>query len=53
MASRYHDSRLSLGKATSLVPSISGRKKLPKTPGIDGIRKKNTMITPCAVKARL
>ena len=38
------------GNARSLAPIIGGIRKLPSTAGIDGIRKKNTMITPCAVK---
>ena len=36
-----------------LAPIISGIRKLPKVSGIDGIRKNQTMITPCSVKARL
>jgi hypothetical protein len=30
-----------------------GSMKLPSVAGIDGIRKKNTMMTPCAVNMRL
>ena len=30
-----------------------GSMKLPRTAGIDGIRKKNTMITPCIVNSLL
>ena len=49
----YQLSRLSRGKARSRAPIISGIRKLPKVFGIDGIRKNQTMITPCSVKARL
>ena len=49
----YQLSRLSFGNATSLAPSIIGNRKLPSTAGIDGIRKKKIMITPCIVKTRL
>ena len=49
----YQLSRLSLGKARSLAPIISGTRKLPSTAGIAGIRKKNTMMTPCMVNSRL
>ena len=35
------------GNARSFAPIISGIRKLPSTAGIDGIRKKNTMTTPC------
>ena len=38
------------GNARSFAPIIGGIRKLPSTAGIDGIRKKNTMITPCIVK---
>ena len=41
------------GKARSLAPIISGTRKLPRMAGIDGIRKKNTITTPCAVKTLL
>ena len=46
---RYQLSRLILGKARSLVPTIIGTRKLPSTAGTDGIRKKNTIFTPCMV----
>ena len=36
-----------------LVPIMSGTRKLPSVAGIDGIRKKNTMITPCIVNSLL
>ena len=49
----YQLSRLSRGKARSLAPIIIGTKKLPSTAGIDGIRKKKTMIMPCIVKSLL
>jgi len=32
---------------------INGRKKLPSVAGIEGIRKKKTMITPCSVNSLL
>ena len=35
------------------APIIIGRKKLPSVAGIDGIRKKNTIITPCRVNSLL
>ncbi len=38
------------GKARSLAPIIIGTRKLPRVAGIDGMRKKNTIITPCIVK---
>jgi hypothetical protein len=45
--------RLILGNARSRAPTISGTRKLPSVAGIDGTRKKKTMITPCAVKSLL
>jgi len=41
--------RLSRGKARSRAPIISGTRKLPSVVGIEGIRKKNTMMMPCMV----
>ncbi len=49
----YQLSRLSRGKARSRAPIISGSRKLPSTAGIDGIRKKKTITTPCIVNSRL
>ena len=49
----YQLSRLSFGNARSRAPIISGIRKLPSTAGIDGIRKKNTITTPCIVKSLL
>ena len=49
----YQLSRLSFGKARSRAPIISGMRKLPSTAGIDGIRKKKTMMMPCMVKSLL
>ena len=49
----YQLSRLSLGKATSLAPIISGITKLPRKAGIDGMRKKKIITTPCIVKTLL
>src|SRR2546421_8942759 len=45
----YQLSRLSLGKARSRAPIISGTRKLPSTFGIEGIRKNHTITTPCIV----
>ncbi len=49
----YQLARFSFGKARSLAPIMSGTRKLPSVDGIDGIRKKNTMITPCIVNSLL
>ena len=49
----YHDSRLSQGKARSRAPIMSGTRKFPITAGIDGIRKKKIITTPCIVNSRL
>ncbi|GJE42521.1 hypothetical protein AEGHOMDF_1693 [Methylobacterium soli] len=49
----YQLVRLSLGKARSFAPIISGIRKLPKVAGIDGIRKNHTITTPWMVKALL
>ena len=49
----YQLSRLILGNARSLAPTMIGNMKLPSVAGIDGIKKKNTMMTPCAVNMRL
>ena len=49
----YQLSRLIFGNATSFAPIISGSRKLPSIAGIDGIRKKNTITTPCIVKILL
>ena len=49
----YQLIRLSRGKAMSRAPIISGMRKFPSTLGIDGIRKNQTMITPCMVKSLL
>ena len=49
----YQLSRLIFGNAMSRAPIMIGSRKLPNTAGIDGIRKKKTMITPCAVKVLL
>src|SRR5262245_63807211 len=45
----YQLARLSRGKARSRAPIIIGTKKLPRTAGMDGIRKKKTIVTPCIV----
>ena len=49
----YQLSKLRRGNARSRAPIISGIRKLPSTAGIDGIRKKKTMTTPCIVKSLL
>ena len=49
----YQLARFSFGNARSFAPIIIGMKKFPITAGIDGIRKKNSIITPCAVNVRL
>ena len=41
------------GNARSFAPIMIGIRKLPSVAGIDGIRKKNTMMTPCIVKSLL
>jgi hypothetical protein len=49
----YQLKRLILGKARSLAPIMSGIRKLPRTAGMDGIRKKKIIATPCMVKSLL
>ena len=49
----YQLSRFSRGKATSFAPIISGIRKFPSTAGIDGIRKKKIITTPCMVNSLL
>ena len=49
----YQLSRLMRGKARSFAPIMIGTRKLPSTAGIDGIRKKNTITTPCMVNILL
>ena len=49
----YQLSRLIAGNARSLAPIMSGSRKLPSVAGIDGIRKKKIMITPCIVNSLL
>jgi len=49
----YQLARFSFGKATSFAPSIRGRRKFPKTAGIDGTRKKKSIMMPCIVKSLL
>jgi hypothetical protein len=44
---------LSRGNARSRAPIISGTRKLPRTAGIDGIRKKKSITMPCIVKSLL
>src|SRR5262249_32572785 len=45
--------RLRRGKARSRAPIISGTRKLPSTVGIEGIKKNQTMMTPCTVNSLL
>ena len=49
----YQLSRLIFGKARSFAPIIRGIRKFPKTAGIEGIRKKKIIATPCMVKSLL
>ena len=49
----YQLARFSFGNARSFAPIMSGTRKLPSAAGIEGIRKKNTIITPCIVKSLL
>ena len=44
---------MSLGKATSFAPIISGSRKLPIVVGIEGTRKNHTITVPCSVNRRL
>jgi len=46
----YQLSRFSRGNATSFAPIMSGSRKFPRTAGMDGIRKRNTIRIPCMVK---
>ena len=50
---RYQLKRLSRGNARSRAPIINGTRKFPSVEGIDGIRKNQTMMTPCMVKSLL
>ena len=49
----YQDSRLMRGNARSFAPTMIGIRKLPSVAGIDGIRKKKTITTPCMVNILL
>ena len=49
----YQLSRLSRGNARSFAPIMIGTKKLPKTAGIDGIRKMKIITMPCIVNSLL
>jgi hypothetical protein len=49
----YQLKRLMRGNARSFAPIIMGIRKFPSVAGIDGIRKKNTMMIPCWVKVLL
>ena len=44
---RYQLMRLIFGKATSFAPIMRGIRKLPRTAGATGTKKKNTMMMPC------
>ena len=50
---KYQLAKLSRGKATSRAPIINGRRKLPRTVGIEGMRKNQTITTPCRVNSLL
>ena len=49
----YQLSRLILGNARSFAPIMIGIRKFPSTVGIDGIRKKKIITTPCDVNVLL
>ena len=49
----YQLSRLIRGKARSRAPIMIGRKKFPRTAGIDGTMKKKTITIPWSVNIRL
>jgi len=49
----YQLARFRRGKARSRAPIMMGRKKLPSTAGIDGMRKKKIIATACMVKSLL
>ena len=49
----YQLSRLIRGNARSFAPIMIGIRKLPSTAGIEGIRKKKTITTPCMVNILL
>jgi len=49
----YQLARFSLGKARSFAPIMIGMRKFPSTDGMAGMRKKNTIITPCIVNSLL
>ena len=49
----YQLSRLMRGNARSFVPIMIGSRKLPSVAGIDGMRKKKIITTPCSVKSLL
>ena len=46
MTKRYQLIRFNFGKATSRAPIIMGMTKLPRTVGIEGMRKNQTISTP-------
>ena len=49
----YQLIKFNFGKATSRAPIIIGRTKIPRTAGIDGMRKNQTINTPWRVKSLL
>jgi len=49
----YQLVRFSFGNARSFAPIMIGIRKFPSTDGMAGIRKKNTIATPCMVKSLL
>ena len=48
-----NDAMLSLGKAMSGAPILSGIRKFPNTPTSSGMMAKNTMMVPCIVTREL
>ncbi len=47
---RYQLGRFNLWESQILVPTIRGTRKFPSTAGIEGIRKRKTMMMPCMLK---
>jgi len=51
--SRYQLNRLMRGNARSRAPIIMGKKKFPRVAGMEGMRKKKIITTPCIVNSLL
>jgi hypothetical protein len=49
----YQLRRFSLGNARSRAPIMMGTRKFPRVVGMEGIRKKNTMMIPCMLNILL